>query len=68
LQELAFLNSGVRIKFHDERNNETAEFCYQRGIVEFIEHLNRASEPAHADVIYVKGEFQMPPPEGEEAR
>ena len=26
------------------------------GIVEFVEHLNRASEPVHADVIYVDGE------------
>jgi DNA gyrase subunit B len=56
LQELAFLNSGVRIKFHDERNGQTAEFCYERGIVEFIEHLNRASEILHADIIHLKGE------------
>jgi DNA gyrase subunit B len=58
LQELAFLNSGVRISFHDERNGEGGDFCYQRGIIEFIEHLNRASEPAHADVIYVQGEVE----------
>lgn len=58
LQELAFLNSGVRIKYHDERNNEGDEFYYERGIIQFIEHLNRASEPAHADVIYLKGESE----------
>ncbi|HIM30078.1 MAG TPA: DNA gyrase subunit B [Planctomycetes bacterium] len=54
LQELAFLNAGVRIKFHDERNGEGEEFCYERGIVEFIEHLNRASEALHSDVIHIE--------------
>jgi DNA gyrase subunit B len=47
LQELAFLNRGVRIKFFDERSNEGEEFCYERGIVEFVEHLNRSSEIIH---------------------
>ena len=56
LQELAFLNRGVRIRFRDERNNETEEFYYERGIVEFVEYLNRASEALHNDVIYLEGE------------
>ena len=56
LQELAFLNQGVRIVYRDERNNEGDEFYYERGIVEFVEHLNRASEAIHRDVIYLEGE------------
>ncbi len=55
LQELAFLNSGVRIKVRDERINQTDEFCYERGIVEFVEHLNRASNALHNDVILIEG-------------
>ena len=55
LQELAFLNSGVHIKFLDERNGEGGDFKYERGIVEFVEHLNRASDALHADVIYFTG-------------
>ena len=58
LRELAFLNNGVRIKFHDERNGETEEFYFERGIVEFVEYLNRASEPIHADVVHVHGESE----------
>ncbi len=54
LRELAFLNSGVRIHFKDERNGESEEFHYDRGLVEFIEYLNRASEAIHGDVIYLK--------------
>ncbi len=55
LQELAFLNSGVRIKFHDERNGEGGDFCYERGIIEFVEHLNRASDALHPEVIHIVG-------------
>ncbi len=54
LQELAFLNSGVRIKYHDERVNEGDEFYYERGIVEFVEHMNRASDAVHPDVVLIE--------------
>jgi len=56
LQELAFLNRGVRIFFQDQQTGQGDEFHYERGIIEFVEHLNRASEPLHADVIYFSGE------------
>ena len=56
LQELAFLNSGVHIKFHDERNGEGGDFKYERGLIEFVEHLNRASDTLHQDVILIQGE------------
>ncbi|MBM4000963.1 MAG: DNA gyrase subunit B [Planctomycetes bacterium] len=52
LQELAFLNRGVRIHFFDERASQGEEFHYERGIVEFVEYLNRASEVLHGDVIF----------------
>ena len=58
LQELAFLNHGVRIIYRDERNDEGDSFCYERGIIEFVDHLNRASEVIHEDVIYVSGELE----------
>jgi len=56
LQELAFLNRGVRIKFKDERVDEGDEFHYERGIEAFIEFLNRASQPVHPEVIYSVGQ------------
>jgi len=58
LQELAFLNRGVRIIFHDERTDEGETFFYENGIIEFVQHLNRSSEPIHDDVIYIAGEYQ----------
>ena len=56
LQELAFLNRGVRIVYKDARNNEEDEFHYENGIIEFVQHLNRASDALHSDVIYIAGE------------
>jgi len=58
LQELAFLNRGVRITFKDERNGEGDEFHYERGILEFVDHLNRASETLHQEIIYIAGEVE----------
>ena len=58
LQELAFLNRGVKIVFRDERNDEGETFEYEHGILQFVEHLNRASEPVHADIVYIAGQFQ----------
>lgn len=56
LQELAFLNSGVRLFFKDARTGDSDEFYYERGIIEYVEYLNRASDPIHGEVIYVSGE------------
>ncbi len=58
LQELAFLNRGVKITFFDERSKEGDVFEYERGIIAFVEYLNRATEPAHPDVIYIAGEYE----------
>ena len=58
LRELAFLNSGVRILFADAASGNAENFCYQRGVEEFVEHLNKASDPVHSDVIVIKGEAE----------
>ena len=55
LQELAFLNKGVRINFKDNRTNDGDSFYFERGIEEFVEYLNRAAQPLHSDVINIKG-------------
>ena len=58
LQELAFLNRGVKINFADERTGDHDTFQYERGIVEFVEYLNRASEPIHPDIIHIAGDHE----------
>ena len=42
LQELAFLNRGVKIVFRDQRTGGGETFQYRDGIVEFVRYLNRA--------------------------
>ncbi len=56
LQELAFLNRGVKITVADARNDESETFQYEDGIREFVQHLNRASDTVHPEVLAVEGE------------
>src|SRR5688572_52547 len=56
MQELAFLNQGVRITIADDRTGEKESYQYDDGLRQYVQHLNRASEAVHADVLYVKGE------------
>jgi DNA gyrase subunit B len=58
LQELAFLNRGVKIAIHDARNNESETFLYEDGIREYVKYLNRASEAVHPEILYLEAEGQ----------
>jgi DNA gyrase subunit B len=59
LRELAFLNAGVKITIADEREEgKHHEFCYEGGIVTFVDYLNRNRNTLHAKPIYVRGEKQ----------
>ena len=56
LQELAFLNKGLRIILTDEReDNKKDTFLYNGGIIEFVQMLNKNKHPLHEDVIYLEG-------------
>ena len=55
LQELAFLNAGVRIRISDGRTGQADEFCYEQGLVEFVRHLNRTENPLIPQVIRISG-------------
>jgi len=58
LQELAFLNRGIKVVFRDHRSGEGETFHYERGLLEFVEYLNRASEPVHPEIVYISGVFE----------
>jgi DNA gyrase subunit B len=52
LRELAFLNSGVGITLHDERDDTGDTFRYDGGIKEFAKYLNETKEAIHPEVVY----------------
>ena len=58
LQEIAFLNKGLRIVLSDARvegNTKTEEFLYEGGIVEYVKMLNENKVPIHPDICYFEG-------------
>jgi len=55
LQDLAFLNSGVKIIYRDVRSGAEDTFVYQDGLVDFVKNMNRSTDPAHSDVIRIVG-------------
>ena len=57
LEELAYLNKGLEIEFHDERTGEQELFRFDGGIVEFVKDLNEGEAPVHG-IIYGYGEAQ----------
>lgn len=58
LRELAFLNPGVRIDLADEKTLKERSFCYEGGLISFVEYLNKNKEPLHPEVIKFEGEKQ----------
>ena len=54
LRELAYLNKGLTIELADERvEPERREvFCYEGGIVSFVEGMNKTTETIFPEVIY----------------
>ena len=55
-RELAFLNAGLHITMTDERNGKKEDFLYNKGIIEFVSHMNESKKIAHPEVIFFKAE------------
>ena len=55
LRELAFLNRGITIVFHDERDpsRETVRFNYEGGVASFVSWLNEGKNPLFPKPIYI---------------
>ena len=59
IRELAFLNKGITIILKDEREDQEKEetFCYEGGLLEYVEMLNENKDALH-EAIYVHGEME----------
>ncbi|MFW6285108.1 MAG: DNA topoisomerase (ATP-hydrolyzing) subunit B [Bacillota bacterium] len=58
MQQMAFLNKGIRFTLTDRRGEEPKhqEYLYEGGIKEYVEYLNKNKEVLHENVIYAEGE------------
>jgi DNA gyrase subunit B len=54
LQEVAFLNAGLKIVLEDENSGKKEEFYYAGGLVEFIQHITHSKMPLHKPVYFKK--------------
>ncbi len=64
LTQLAFLNRGLKIVMHDERDDRHEVLYYEGGIVSYVEHINRNREVLHKDPIGFSAAMEVSGPEG----
>lgn len=55
LRELSYLNKGITILVSDKREGREKEdkFCYDGGIVSFVENLTKNKQPVFPEVVYI---------------
>ncbi|MFC4624717.1 DNA topoisomerase (ATP-hydrolyzing) subunit B [Daeguia caeni] len=58
LRELAFLNSGVRIRLTDRRHADVKEqeLHYEGGLIEFVKYIDQGKKPLINEPIYIRSE------------
>ena len=61
-REMAFLTKGLRIYVEDLRCDpiKKAEFCFEGGLVSFVEYLNTGKEKLHPMPIYIEKQGEVP--------
>lgn len=61
-REMAFLTKGLNIEIEDQREEvpKKAKFCFEGGLVSFVEYLNKGKEAIHQPIYIEKdGEFPV---------
>lgn len=61
-REMAFLTKGLRITIEDlrEETSKKADFCFEGGLVSFVEFLNKNKEKLHPTPIYIEKQGEVP--------
>ncbi len=63
LREIAFLTKGLKITIEDKRDEDNikkSEFCYEGGLISFVEFLNKNKEKIHPTPIYIEKSGEIP--------
>ena len=61
-REMAFLTKGLKISLEDQREEtvKKAEFCFEGGLISFVEYLNKNKEKLHPKPIYMEKGGDLP--------
>ena len=61
-REMAFLTKGLKISIEDKReeNPKKADFCFEGGLISFVEFLNKNKEKLHKSPIYIEKSGDVP--------
>ena len=61
-REMAFLTKGLKISIEDKREEtpRKAEFCFEGGLISFVEYLNKNKEKLHKTPIYIEKDGEIP--------
>ncbi|MBR3512579.1 MAG: DNA topoisomerase (ATP-hydrolyzing) subunit B [Clostridia bacterium] len=62
MREMAFLTKGLRIKITDQRKEvpETSDFCFEGGLISFVEFLDKNKEALNPKPIYIESAGEYP--------
>ncbi len=62
MRELAFLNKGLKITVTDNRVEPQRQksFCYEGGIISFVQHLNKNKDVLHPEPIFFEAAKNEP--------
>ena len=68
LRQMAYLNAGIKIIVIDDRGEEPRreEFCYEGGIKEYVQYINKNKTPIMDEVVYCSGREKVVFPSGKE--
>lgn len=59
-RQIAFLNKGIKIIFHDLRMEEESQrsitFYYEGGLKEYVAYINKNKTPIHSEIVSSEGE------------
>ena len=58
LRELAYLNKGLKISIEDQREGKERreDFCYEGGIIHFVEQINYGKQTIFPEVLYFEAQ------------
>ena len=61
-REMAFLTKGLKLTIEDKRvePSRKSEFCYEGGLISFVEYLNRNKEKINDKPIYIEKDGEFP--------